>query len=138
MNNISLENFKNTPMYQNFISENPGSGNLMIRSNAAGGAIPISGLNVVVSNIIDNMRVIFFSGVTDESGMINRISLPAPTQTPSDLDIPKYLTYDITATYPKNNTVLTYRVNIYDNVCVVQNINIVPEVGLNRGIIYGN
>lgn len=131
MNTYSItdEEYKNSSNYQNFIKENPSQGFLKIRAFAAGQAIPIKGLEVTVSKIINNDQVIFFKGNTNESGVIARIALPAPKLNSNDLDIPNKITYDITTTYNPGNIKGEYKVNIYENVCVVQNINIVPDIG---------
>lgn len=126
--NINNEEFINTETYKKFMEENPGRGNLAIRAYAAGGAVPITNLAVEVSKMIDNNKVIFFKGVTDESGIIEKITLPAPKKDLNDLNVPLSTSYEITATYLPNNTILSYFVNIYDSICVLQNISITPEV----------
>lgn len=124
------ESFTNTKSYQDFIKENPTEGYLKIRAYAASQAIPISGLNIIVSKIIDNNRVIFFEGATNESGIIERITLPAPRLLESNLDTPNSTEYDITATYTKDNLEKKYIVKVYENLYVIQNISIVPEKNL--------
>lgn len=126
--NINDVNFINSEAYQNFIKNNPGYGNLRIRAYAASQAIPISGLKIVVSTTIGNDNVIFFEGYTNESGIIEKIPLPAPRLQTSNLDAPNTTTYYITATYIPDNLNIFYKVNMYENVCVVQNINIVPDM----------
>ena len=128
--NINDQNFINSLEYQKFLNENPSRGYLNIRAFAASQAIPISGLRIVVSTDIDNDRVIFFEGSTNSSGIIGGIALPAPRLDPNNLDAPNKTTYDIQATYLPDNIVQNYRVNMYENVSVIQNINIVPEGGL--------
>ena len=96
--------------------ENSGIGNLKIRAYAASLALPVSGLEVTVSTIVDNYNVIFFTGKTDASGMIENIELPAPILG-NNLVIPNTITYNILA---GNNN---YSVNMYDGICVIQNIN---------------
>lgn len=130
MNNININNeeFSKTEIYKKFMEENPGRGNLAIRAYAAGGAVPISGLNIEVSKTIDDNKVIFYEGITNESGIIEKISLPAPKKDTNNLNIPLSTSYQIVATYLPNNTNLSYFVNIYDNICVLQNISITPEV----------
>ena len=75
MNTVSItdKNFIKTEIYKNFINENPGSGTLMIRAYTAGGAIPISNLDITISKLIDDYNVIFFKGKTDNSGMVKNI-----------------------------------------------------------------
>ena len=115
-------------IYQKFLKENPGSGNLRIRAYAANGALPIPNLKIVITKNIDNNKITFFEGVTDESGIIERIKLPAPIIDSNNLIQPNSVSYDITATY--NNIDLLYKINMYDNVCVIQNISVVPDTGL--------
>ena len=135
--NIQDEKYKNSSSYKKFIKENPGTGNLRIRAYAASQAIPISGLAVVVSKVIDNDNVIFFKGVTDESGLIEKIPLPAPKLATDNMDVPEKTTYEIQATYTPDNVISIFNVNMYENICVVQNINIVPDTTLEMGIVNG-
>lgn len=126
--NINDPSFINTDSYKTFMNNNPSRGNLRIRAYAASGAIPISNLKIIVRTKIDNNNVIFFEGYTNESGLIERISLPAPKLNPDNLDAPATTTYEVVATYEPNDSTGVYRVNIYENVCVVQTISIVPEI----------
>lgn len=130
MNNVSIndDNFKNSEAYQNYLKENPRTGTLKIRAYAASQAVPIAGLNVIVSKVIDNLKVVFFEGATNASGVIDNITLPAPILNTNNLDIPEKATYDIEAIYTPDNFDLFYKVNIYENFPVVQNINIVPTL----------
>ena len=136
MNNVNFnsEEFKKTQTYQDFIKENQGEGRLLIKASSAQEAIPIENLRIKVSVIIGNTRIIFFDGVTDSSGMIPKIKLPAPKTDPDNLVVPAFTTYNIVSTY--NNMDTLYKVNMYDNICVIQNINIVPEI-IERGFMYG-
>ncbi len=115
-------------IYQKFLKDNPGSGRLRIRAYAANGAVPISNLKVVVTKDIENNKITFFEGATNESGIIDGITLPAPIINTDNLIQPNSTTYDITATY--NNIDLLYKINMYDDVMVVQNISVVPDMGM--------
>lgn len=121
---ILFDEFKNSSLYNSFIENNRGIGNLKIRAYTASLALPIAGLEVIVSSFIDDMNVIFFKGKTDASGMIEKIELPAPL-VGNNLVIPNTITYNIVA---GGNS---YSVNMYDGICVVQNINMV--LGDNNG-----
>lgn len=127
MNNVNItdSNFISTIVYKNFMIENTGRGILNIRASFANQALPITNLKVVVSKEIENYNVIFYEGVTNISGLIEKISLPTPPKENDDLIAPKSTTYKITTLY--NNREYTYVVNMYDGICVVQNINIVPS-----------
>ncbi len=124
--NIYDQNFINSEIYQKFLENNPSNGYLRIRAFAANQAIPISGLNITISKIIDNNNVIFFEGATNASGIIERITLPTPKLDLNNLDAPNSITYDINTTYNQENKI--YKVNMYENVYVVQDINIVPNM----------
>lgn len=127
MNNVNIKdsNFISTSVYKNFMIENTGRGILNIKASFANQALPITNLKVVVSKEIENYNVIFYEGVTNISGLVGKISLPTPPKENDDLIAPKTTTYKITALY--NNREYTYVVNMYDGICAVQNINIVPS-----------
>ncbi len=131
--NFNNEAYQNTESYQKFIQANPSNGYLKIRASAASQALPISGVKIVVSKIIDGNNIIFFEGVTDSSGVIERITLPAPKLSSNDLTTPPSTTYDIKATYEKDKLDAIYKVNIYENIYVVQTINIVPTLNAMAG-----
>lgn len=131
--NFNDPSYQSTASYQNFIAANPSKGYLKIRASAASQALPISGLRIVVSKVIDNNNVIFFEGVTDSSGVIERITLPAPKLNTDNLATPKSTTYDIKATYEPDNLNDIYRVNIYENIYVIQTINVVPSLNVMAG-----
>lgn len=124
--NIDDKEFLNSELYRSFINANPGLGFLKIRAYAASQAIPISGLSVQVSKDIGGNKVIFFEGVTNESGVIEKISLPAPRMESDNMLAPVITTYDVGTSYEGDDRV--YKVNVYDNIYVVQNINVTPNI----------
>lgn len=128
--NINDEDFINTKLYQDFLRDNPSRGFLRVRAFAASQAVPISGLRVVVSTNIGGNNVIFFEGYTNSSGIIDQITLPAPTLDSNNLDAPNKTTYNVVATYLPDNISSVYKVNMYENIYVVQNINIVPDMSM--------
>ena len=129
--NINDENFKNTEAYRSFMNDNPANGYLKIRAYSASEAIHVRGLKITVSTEYEGNTIIFFDGVTDTSGVIEKIILPAPKLNSDNMNVPSRITYDINATYEPNLVDLKYQVNIYEDVFVIQNINIVP--GSNSG-----
>ena len=106
---------------------NPVNGYLKIRAYSASGSIPVRGLRIVVSTEYEGNTIVFFDGVTDTSGVIEKIILPAPKLNSDNMNVPSRTTYDINATYEPNLVDLKYKVNIYEDVFVIQNINIVPD-----------
>ena len=118
--------FYNPMEFTSFSLENTGIGKLKIRAYAANEALPVEGLHIVVTSKIDDKDVIFFDGKTDSSGLIEVIELPAP-KNDDNMIIPKTTTYMIIVDSKDK-----YVVDMYDGICVVQNINYVP------GGFYGN
>ena len=135
MNTYSVndESLKNSVEYQEFLKDNPSLGYLNIRAYAASQAIPISGIKVVVSTTIGNDKVIFFEGSTNQSGVIEGITLPAPKLDPNNLDKPNKTTYEVEATYLPDNLSKTYRVNMYENISSIQNIIVAPDMNFKMG-----
>lgn len=127
--------FMNTNTYKEYIKNNPDTANLNIRTSAANNAIPIGNVRIIVSRMIDGNKIIFYDGLTDKSGIINNIELPTPALNSNDLEAPSGSLYDIEAIYEQDNIDRFYKVLMYSNVCVVQNINIVPTMDV---ISYGS
>ena len=125
MREISYDEFKKLSIFNNFITTNSGVGRLKIRAYAASEALPVAGLEVVVSSIIDNYNVIFFDGFTDASGVVETINLPAPKAVINNMDVPLSAKYLLTARDTKSSREYTFSISMYDGVCVVQNINII-------------
>ena len=109
---MNIKEFMNTKSYQDFIKNNPGKGNLKIRAYAASEALPVSGLRIVVSSTINNQKIIFFDGLTDSSGMINTISLPAPQLNLNNLEVPATIRYEIDAFFDNQVGKRSFYVNI--------------------------
>ena len=124
--NVNDKEFLNSELYRSFINANPGIGFLKIRAFAASQAVPISGLSVQVSKDIGGNKVIFFEGITNESGVIEKIQLPVPRMGTDNMISPVISVYDISTTYEGESRV--YKVNVYDNIYVVQNINVTPNI----------
>ena len=129
MNDINVDDPKlqMDPDYQKFVRDNPGMGYLKIRASSINEAIPASGINIRVSKVIGNNNVIFFEGATDESGMINDVVLPAPRAITSDLEVPNFTEYKITATGDDINQ--EYTISICCSITIIQYINVIPSIG---------
>lgn len=136
--NVKDESFINSSLYQNFIKDNPGQGYINIRAYAASQAIPISDMDIVVTTNIDNNKITFFEGKTNQSGVIESIKVPAPILNNDNLTNPPSLIYEINAYYKPDKITKVYKVNIYDKLTVIQNISIVPDTIIKAGVIYGN
>lgn len=120
--NFDSQEFKSTDMYEEFIKENSARGILKIEAHSSTNAYPLKNVRVVVSKMIENDKVIFYDGLTNESGIIENIILPTKVMTDevnSAADI-IFTTYDVEASYPDNSLEKDYNVSIFDNVKVIQ------------------
>ena len=64
-----------------FLQENPYRGLLRIQAFRGPQTFPVQGVAVTVSHAFsDGSEYVFFTGTTDESGIIDAISLPAPAR----------------------------------------------------------
>lgn len=128
------EEFKKSQNYYDFIEENSAEGTLKIQAFTANQAYPLEGVNIEVVKDIAGEMVLFFSGVTDDSGIIDNIILPTK---PSVTDVESfddivYTVYNLIAAYPKSNVRREYEIAIFDNLKVIQPIRI-PIVSLIEG-----
>lgn len=114
--------------YQNFLKNNPGTGNLKVRATTASEAFPVKNVVITVSKVIGSNTVIFYEGLTDESGMINGIKLPTPRFTVNDLQPPNFTTYQLHAVYDREQFDRFYDISLCCSVGLVQYINITPRI----------
>lgn len=122
------ETFKRSESYKKFMINNPASSHLKIQAYKANKALPVSGVQIIVSHIIDEYKVIFFEGETNESGIIEDITLPAPSLNKDDLIIPLSTTYNIEAIYTKDNMDNIYKVKMFSGISAVQDIDVIPNI----------
>lgn len=130
MNFVNLEDFKQTESYEKFIQENPSTGRLKVEVFTAYRAIPIPNTRILVTKDIDGQKVLFFSGLTDSSGMISNIELPSPAENKNFKpgDVAQYTMYDVTAIHEGYERIKKYDVAIFGNTGVIQYIKMIPEI----------
>ena len=132
MNFTTLEEFKKTESYQKFIEENPATGTLKVEVFTAYKAIPIPDTRILVTKDIDGKKVLFFSGLTDSSGMISDIELPSPEENTNFKpgDDAEYAMYDVTAIHEGYERIKKYDVAIFGNTGVIQYIKMIPDINM--------
>lgn len=130
---ISYEEFKNTDLYEDFIKENNDVGNLKVQVFTAYGAIPVSDTNIVVYKDIEEYRIIFFQGVTDSSGIISDIVLPAPKMVTSNEEAPIYTIYNMTAFNTGYETLKNFSIGMLGGVNVIQYVKMLPDINTLEG-----
>lgn len=127
---ISFEEFKNTDLYDDFIKDNDDIGNLKVQVFTAYGAIPIENTNIVVYKDIEEYRIIFFQGVTDSSGIISDIVLPAPKMVTSNEEVPIYTIYNMTAFNTGYETLKNFSIGMLGGVNVIQYVKMLPDINI--------
>lgn len=126
MDYMSLEQFEKTDEYKNFIEENPSTGVLKVQVFTADQAIPIANAEVFITKKIGDNDVLFFSGQTDSSGIVDNIILPAP-KAEINLDtfeVPKYTTYNLVVSSDEYKKIKQYNISMYGDVKVLQYVKI--------------
>ena len=119
-----MEEEFNSKKYGDYLKNNPGLGLLRIQVFTANQAFPLQDVEIKVYKDIDGTRVVFYSGVTNSSGIIDNINLPTKEvkkEVESAADI-KSTDYVIEAGYPKTDVTQEYVVSIYDYLKVIQPI----------------
>lgn len=123
--NGSVEQF---PSQEIFMQQNPESGFLRVQVFAANQAFPIPNATVVVSKRFPAEDCVFFKTQTDASGVMSRITLPAPDRLLADAPsaMQPYATYDILVSHPLFTEVHLPDVAVFDSVETVQNVEMIP------------
>ena len=135
---IKVDDIKDDNIYNEFLKDNPGRGTLKIRVTSASEALPVSGVNVVVSKEIGNDTYIFYEGQTDSSGMINNIKLPTPVRITSNLEVPNFTSYKVRVLYSKDKFDKTYEISLCCGSGLIQYVNITPNVSVEEADSNGN
>ena len=65
------------PEYDEFLMNYPGRGSLKVQVSVARDAFPVEGVFVEVSSIVNGKRYSLYHDITDSSGIVNEIVLPA-------------------------------------------------------------
>ncbi len=125
---ISYEEFSKTDDYQGFVGVNPKQGSLKVMAFTAYQAIPIENAEIIITKEIGGNNVLFFRGYTDSSGIIDNISLPAPTSGYDDDNFQTSSTtsYKLTVVKDKYESVKQYIINMIGDVKVLQYIKMTP------------
>ena len=125
---ISYEEFSKTDDYQGFVGVNQKQGSLKVMAFTAYQAIPIENAEIIITKEIGGNNVLFFRGYTDSSGIIDNITLPAPTSGYDDNSFQTSSTtsYKLTAIKDKYDSVKQYIINMIGDVKVLQYIKMTP------------
>lgn len=112
--------------YEGFLAENPKVGRLKIQAYRGQQAYPVPSLRVIITKIFSDGEYTFFSGMTDENGMIDNIELPAPPSSNSlDFLMPdKAASYILRTVNPEYNEIVK-QIEVYEGIKTVQPLSLV-------------
>lgn len=127
MDYITFSEFENLPIYGDFFKDNPDVGYLKVNVSTANGAFPVSGARVIITKEVGPYNVLFFSGETNDSGMIENIVLPAPPRVSNNLEMPKYTLYDLRVTHSGFQNVSGYTLGVFGDTKIIQYVRMIPE-----------
>lgn len=129
---ISYEEFKTKDLYKDFIKENPDYGHLKVQAFTAYGAIPVADTKIIIAKDIEEYTVVFFQGVTDSSGIIDDILLPAPVAVTSATPevVPMYTVYNLTAIHQEYETLKSYSIGVFGGVNIIQYVKMLPNIDI--------
>lgn len=109
-----------------FLRANPKQGVLRVQAFRGNQAIPVAGVDVQVSRKLgDGTEYVFYTGTTDESGLMDAITLPAPdlSQSVQPDELYPDASYQLTAVHPEFVPV-TVSVDIFPGIKTVQPVQL--------------
>ncbi len=116
--------------YEQFLQQNPKTGGLKIQAFTGDQAIPVSDVNIVVSKKFGDNEKVFCNAKTDQDGIVDGITLPAPDKNISlnPSEEPPYADYDIKADHPSFQDQSYPGIPIFDGVKSIQPVKLIPKV----------
>ncbi len=122
------ENMQRQEDWMNFETRNTSNGFLKVQVYSAQGAFPLKDARVVISKEFDNQQKIFYEMVTDESGITEPVSLPAPDASHSFVvdGMRPYENYNVEVSKEGFQTSLREGLPIFPGVVSLQPIQLRP------------
>ena len=120
------------PEYEEYIRQYPGRGTLKVQLSVARGAYPIRNAMVDVAQIYQGVRYSLYNDVTDISGIVDNMVLPARSIESTlnyDGGVLPEAEYIITIFHPDFQEITDCRVIIHDRIETILPISLVPLTG---------
>ena len=119
------------PEYEEYIRMYPGRGTLKVQLSVARGAYPIKNAMVDVAQIYNGVRYSLYNDVTDISGIVDNMVLPArsiDTTLNFDSLLPE-AEYIVTIFHPDFQEITDCKVLIHDRIETILPISLTPLTG---------
>lgn len=128
-NNGDQKSYRNI---EEFLVDNPKSGFLRVQVFAGEQTFPVSNANIVVTKNFGSRENVFYEENTDISGVMSRVSLPAPDKSLSvyPTSLQPYSTYDISVTHPGYNKVVIHNCVVFDGIETAQMVELIPGLSV--------
>ena len=117
------------PEYEEYIRHYPGRGMLKVQISVARGAYPIKNVVVDVGQVLDGVRYSLYNDVTDISGIVDNMVLPAKSiesTLNADENEPE-AEYRITVFHPDFEEISDCAVVIHDRIETILPLSLVPK-----------
>lgn len=136
--NSTMPNYMHNPMefqgeqamgeWKEFEANNPSNGFLKLQVYSAQGALPVRDARIIVSKQFGNQSRIFYEMMTDESGVTDPVSLPAPDNSHSFVidGVRPYETYDLEVFKPGFRTIVRENMPVFPGIVSLQPIQMRP------------
>ncbi len=130
MTELSYEDFKKLDEFQEFIQENSSNGKLKIQVFAGNQAMPIPNAKVKITKEVKGKEIVFYTGITDISGIIEDIDLPTPNTTYNleKKEVPSKTNYKISIENNDFEPILNQSIGMLNNVKVLQYLKLIPKI----------
>lgn len=117
------------PEYPSESSMGNSIGYILVNTRTGESSSPVVGASVLITAIVDGKREIIASGVTNESGISPKFSIPAPdlihSQSPDSFKRP-YSLYDVSVTAKGFFNARSVDVPVFSGITSVQNFGMIP------------
>jgi hypothetical protein len=119
------------PTREAFLDANPSYGFLRVQVSVAQQAYPVQNATVEISKTFSQAKdkFVFFAAQTDASGIVPRVTLPAPDRdlsaAPSALQ--PYATYDVFVSHPNFTDVYIPNCIVFATIETIQQVRMVPK-----------
>ena len=119
------ERAEDTRSLAQFLKDNPSAGALKVAAAEGRGMVPVENSRVYVTKLLDGDRIVFGKGITDNSGIVDDMVLPAPSRRASVTDgagIP-YAEYDVEVEKSGYIPVKVVGVPVFEGIKSIQNVS---------------
>ncbi len=122
---------------QRFLTQNPETGTMQIETSAAGRAFAVNSARVMIFLPLDSGNITLFDGLTDISGLTDKIILPAPARnlstSPNNGNALPYAVYTVYVEHPSFVRSIFNNVPVFSGVESIQPVEMLAKVeGLNE------